>query len=51
MRTDIAELMAKCDICRRIKAEHQRPAGLLKPLDIPMLKPLHNRIAPDSEGQ
>ncbi|PUZ76258.1 hypothetical protein GQ55_1G274800 [Panicum hallii var. hallii] len=35
MRTDIAEFMAKCDICRRIKAEHQRPAGLLKPLDIP----------------
>jgi hypothetical protein len=24
MRTDIAEFVAKCDICRRIKAEHQR---------------------------
>ena len=30
--------MAKCDVCRRIKAEHQRPAGLLKPLDIPEWK-------------
>jgi hypothetical protein len=38
MRTDIAEFVAKCDICRRIKAEHQRPAGLLKPLDIPVWK-------------
>ena len=38
MRRDIAEYVAKCDICRRIKAEHQRPAGLLKPLDIPVWK-------------
>jgi hypothetical protein len=38
MRTDIAEFVAKCDICTRIKAEHQRPAGLLKPLDIPVWK-------------
>ena len=38
MRKDIAEYVAKCDICRRIKAEHQRPAGLLKPLDIPVWK-------------
>jgi len=38
MRKDIAEYVAKCDICRRIKAEHQRPTGLLKPLDIPIWK-------------
>ena len=38
MRTDIAEYVAKCDTCRRIKAEHQRPVGLLKPLDIPEWK-------------
>ena len=38
MRKDIAEYVAKCDICRRIKAEHQCPAGLLKPLDIPVWK-------------
>jgi hypothetical protein len=28
----IAEYVAKCDSCQRIKAEHQRPAGLLQPL-------------------
>ena len=38
MRTDIAEYVAKCDTCRRIKAEHQCPVGLLKPLDIPKWK-------------
>ena len=38
MRTDLAEYVAKCDTCRRIKAEHQRPVGLLKPLDIPEWK-------------
>jgi hypothetical protein len=27
-----------CDSCRRIKAEHQRPAGLLQPLQIPQWK-------------
>ena len=38
MRTDLAKYVAKCDTCRRIKAEHQRPVGLLKPLDIPEWK-------------
>jgi len=30
MKRDIAEFVAKCDVCRRVKAEHQRPAGLLQ---------------------
>ena len=38
MKRDIAEFVAKCDICRRVKAEHQRPAGLLQPLHIPVWK-------------
>jgi len=38
MKKDIAEFVAKCDICRRVKAEHQRPAGLLQPLHIPVWK-------------
>ena len=29
MKKDIAEFVARCDICQRVKAEHQRPAGLL----------------------
>jgi hypothetical protein len=30
--------VAKCDVCQRVKAEHQRPAGLLHPLKIPKWK-------------
>jgi hypothetical protein len=29
MKREIAEYVARCDSCQRIKAEHQRPAGLL----------------------
>src|SRR4051812_37785520 len=32
MKRDIAQFVAKCDVCCRIKAEHQRPAGTLQPL-------------------
>src|SRR3954470_24623814 len=35
MKRDIAQFVAECDVCRRIKAEHQRPAGTLQPLPIP----------------
>jgi ribonuclease HI len=35
MKREIAEYVARCDTCQRIKAEHQRPAGLLQPLQIP----------------
>ena len=38
MKADIAGHVARCDICNRIKAKHHRPAGLLKPLDVPMWK-------------
>jgi hypothetical protein len=38
MKREIAEHVAMCDNCRRIKAEHQRPAGLLQPLQIPRWK-------------
>ena len=30
--------MALCGICRKVKAKHQRPTGLLKPLVISMRK-------------
>ncbi|WVZ75450.1 hypothetical protein U9M48_023500 [Paspalum notatum var. saurae] len=38
MKRDIAAFIAQCDTCNQIKAEKQRPTGLLKPLDIPMWK-------------
>nr|AAM00970.1 Putative retroelement [Oryza sativa Japonica Group]ABB47126.1 retrotransposon protein, putative, Ty3-gypsy subclass [Oryza sativa Japonica Group] len=34
MRREIAEFVVLCDVCQRVKAEHQRPAGLLQPLQI-----------------
>jgi hypothetical protein len=38
MRAEIVEVVACCDSCQRIKAEHQRPAGLLEPSDLPVCK-------------
>ena len=32
MKTDIAKYVAVCDVCQRVKAEHQKTAGLLQPL-------------------
>ena len=29
MKRDVAEYVALCDTCQRVKGEHQRPAGLL----------------------
>jgi IS30 family transposase len=34
MKREIAEYVAICDSCQRIKTEHQRPTGLLQPLQI-----------------
>jgi hypothetical protein len=34
MKREVAEYVALCDTCQQIKAEHQRPAGLLQPLKI-----------------
>ena len=38
MKQEVAEYVAKCLTCQRIKIEHQRPAGLLQPLDVPEWK-------------
>ena len=38
MKKDIAEYVAICDVCQRVKAEHQKPAGLLQPMPIPEWK-------------
>src|SRR4051812_42427955 len=38
MKQDIARYVDECDVSRRVKAEHQRPAGTLQPLSIPEWK-------------
>ena len=38
MKRDIAQFVVECDVCRRIKARHQRPAGTLQPMSIPEWK-------------
>ena len=38
MRREIAHFVEQCLTCQQVKAEHQRPSGLLKPLLIPVWK-------------
>ena len=38
MKREIAEYVSRCLTCQQVKAEHQRPAGLLQPLQIPEWK-------------
>jgi hypothetical protein len=38
MKREIAFYIARCDVCQRVKAEHQKPVGLLQPLKVPMQK-------------
>ena len=38
MKKEVAEYVEKCLTCQQIKAEHQRPAGMLQPLAIPEWK-------------
>jgi hypothetical protein len=38
MKRSIAEYVARCPSCQLVKAEHQRPAGKLQSLDVPMWK-------------
>ncbi|WVZ50700.1 hypothetical protein U9M48_001932 [Paspalum notatum var. saurae] len=38
MKREVAEYVALCDVCQRVKAKHQKPAGLLQPLKIPEWK-------------
>ena len=38
LKKDIAEFVVKCPNCQQVKAEHQRPEGLTKEIDIPTWK-------------
>ncbi|GJZ70667.1 putative nucleotidyltransferase, ribonuclease H [Tanacetum coccineum] len=38
MKKDVAEFVAKCLTCQKVKIEHQKASGLLQQLEIPVLK-------------
>lgn len=38
LKRDIAKFVYACLICQKSKVEHQKPAGLLQPLDVPEWK-------------
>jgi hypothetical protein len=38
MKRDVAKFVERCLTCQQVKAEHQRPAGPLQPLEIPVWK-------------
>ena len=35
MKNEVAEFVAKCLTCQKVKIEHKRPQGTVQPLDIP----------------
>ena len=38
MKREVVEYVSKCFICQQVKAERQKPSGLLQPLPIPEWK-------------
>ena len=38
IKRDVAEYVTRCLTCQQVKAEHQRPSGLLQPLWVPEWK-------------
>ena len=38
MKRDMVEYVARCLTCQQVKVEHQRPGGMLQPLEIPEWK-------------
>ncbi|XP_027169505.1 uncharacterized protein LOC113769237 [Coffea eugenioides] len=38
MKREIAQYVQTCLVCQQVKAEHQKPSGLLQPLEIPEWK-------------
>jgi hypothetical protein len=35
IKRDVAEYASLCNTCQRVKTKHQRPTGLLQPLQVP----------------
>ena len=38
MKKDVAQFVSACLTCQKAKVEHQRPGGILQPMEIPMWK-------------
>lgn len=38
MKSDVVNFVSKCDICKKVKADHKKPGGVLNPLEIPEWK-------------
>ena len=38
MKQEIAQFVSQSLVCQQVKAKHQRPVGLLRPLEIPEWK-------------
>ncbi|WVZ52710.1 hypothetical protein U9M48_003746 [Paspalum notatum var. saurae] len=38
MKREIAKYVSECDVCQRVKADHLKPAGMLRPLAVPAWK-------------
>ena len=38
VKRDLVQYIARCLTCQHVKAEYQRPSGMLQPLDIPEWK-------------
>ncbi|WVZ74858.1 hypothetical protein U9M48_022982 [Paspalum notatum var. saurae] len=38
MKREIAKYVSECDVCKRVKADHLKPGGMLQPLNIPAWK-------------
>jgi hypothetical protein len=38
MKRNVVEYVTLCDTCQRVKVKHQRPTGLLQPLQVPKWK-------------
>jgi hypothetical protein len=45
LKRDVASHVALCDVCQGVKAEHQRPAGLLQPLKVLVGEEISGRVA------
>ncbi|WVZ90444.1 hypothetical protein U9M48_036746 [Paspalum notatum var. saurae] len=38
MKREIAKYVSECDVCKRVKADHLKPGGMLQPLNVPAWK-------------